>query len=198
MKIGLVGALVLGLVVASLGAKAAESNSAASNLAKDLFQSVSWNYNGRIAVWPLDSKEAALSALPASTAALLGEEVRTALQRVGLQKGYRFVERAAITKVFQEQQFSQGRTDAEFAELARQSGADALVIVSLNRRDSTNAVMSARLVQITGRTPGQLLAATGSYNFYVGLTSTALIAEWEAQACLEQPGSGWCRHEASP
>src|SRR5215469_5834708 len=71
-------------------------------------------FSGRIAVWPVDAEQARNASLTPSAAAALGDKIRSELHHIGAKKGFSFVEREAISKVFQEQQFAHSAKDSDF------------------------------------------------------------------------------------
>jgi hypothetical protein len=148
-------------------------------IAEDLFDKL--KFSGRIAVWPVDAAQARDAGLTPSSAAGLGDKIRTEIQQIGAKKGFTFVEREAISKVFQEQQFAHGAKDSEFETLAHQANADALVLVSLYRKDASELAVSARLVRANGAAAGQVLVASKSYDVSLAEISTAAVPEPRGQ-----------------
>lgn len=149
-------------------------------IAEDLFDRL--KFSGRIAVWPVDAAQARDAGLAPSAAATLGDKIRTELQQIGVKKGFSFVEREAISKVFQEQQFAHNAKDSDFETLAHQANADALVLVSLYRKDAGEVAVSARLVRSKGTAVGQVLVASRSYDVALTEISTAAASAPRIQA----------------
>ncbi len=148
-------------------------------IAEDLFDRL--KFSGRIAVWPVDATQAGDAGLTASSAAALGDKIRTEIQQIGAKKGFSFVEREAISKVFQEQQFAHSAKDSDFETLAHQANADALVLISLYRKDATEIAVSARLVKAKGTAAGQVLVASKSYDVPLAEISTAAAPDPQRQ-----------------
>ncbi len=159
-------ALVLALTSLWALASAARAETYVGRLiAEDLFEKL--KFSGRVAVWPLDAAQARAARLSSSDAAMLTDNIRVAIQHLGAAKGVTFVEREAISKIFQEQQFAHGAKDSDFEKLARQAHADALVLISLQRKDAAEIVVSARLVRSAGAAIGQILATSKVYEVEV-------------------------------
>ncbi len=148
-------------------------------IAEDLFDKL--KFSGRIAVWPVDAAQARDAGVTPSSAAGLADKIRTEIQQIGAKKGFSFVEREAISKVFQEQQFAHGAKDSDFETLAHQANADALVLVSLYRKDTSDLVVSARLVKAKGTAAGQVLVASKSYDVPVAEISAAAVPDPHGQ-----------------
>ncbi len=140
-------------------------------IAEDLFDSL--KFSGRIAVWPLDAGQAGEAGLTPSAAAALADRIRTEIQLIGAAKGFSFVEREAISKVFQEQQFAHGAKDSDFETFARQANADALVLLSLHRKDRAQLVVSARLVRSKGPAAGLVVVTSKTYEVAIAETQPA-------------------------
>ena len=144
-------------------------------IAEDLFNRL--KFSGRIAVWPVDAAQARDAGLTSSSAAALGDKIRTEIHQIGGAKGFSFVEREAISKVFQEQQFAHNAKDSDFETLARQANADALVLISLYRKDTAEIAVSARLVRAKGSAAGQMLTASKSYDVPVTEIAAAAVPD---------------------
>ena len=144
-------------------------------IAEDLFDRL--KFSGRIAVWPIDGAQARDAGLTPSAAAGLADKIRTEIQQIGAAKGFTFVEREAISKVFQEQQFAHSAKDSDFESLAHQANADAMVLVSLYRKDAADVAVSARLVRAKGTAAGQVLVASKSYDVPLSEMSTAAASD---------------------
>jgi hypothetical protein len=142
-------------------------------IAEDLFERL--KFSGRIAVLPVDAAQARDAGLTQSSAAALGDKVRSAIHQIGAAKGFSFVEREAISKVFQEQQFAHNAKDSEFETLAHQANADALVVISLYRKDTADIAVSARLVRAQGTATGQVVVTSKSYDVPMAEVSTASV-----------------------
>ena len=154
-------------------------------IAEDLFDKL--KFQGRIAVWPVDATQAQNAGLTPAAAATLADNIRAAVHQIGLQKGLTFVERQAISKVFQEQQFSHNATDSQFEALAHQARADALVLISFERKNPAEIVVSARLVKANGTAAGQILATSKSYEVAMAQSqASAPAAAPSAQAQVAQ------------
>ena len=149
-------------------------------IAEDLFDKL--KFQGRIAVWPVDAAQAQNAGLTPTAAATLADNIRAAVHQIGLQKGLTFVERQAISKVFQEQQFSHNATDSQFEALAHQARADALVLISFERKNAAEIVVSARLVKTNGTAAGQILATSKSYEVAMAQSQASVPAPVPAQA----------------
>lgn len=130
-------------------------------IAEDLFDKLT--FSGRIAVWPVDAAQARASGVAPSAAASLADNIRAAIHHIGAARGLTFVEREAISKVFQEQQFSHNAKDSDFETLAQRANADALVVINLHRANPTQIVVSARLVGAKGEKVSQILATSRAY-----------------------------------
>ena len=147
-------------------------------IAEDLFDRL--KFSGRIAVWPLDAAQAGEVGLTTSAAAALGDKIRTEVQHLGAAKGFSFVEREAISKVFQEQQFAHGAKESDFEILARRANADALVLISIHRKDRAELVVSARLVRARGSAVGEVVVTSRTYE----------VAMAEASLATAEPAQG--------
>lgn len=138
-------------------------------IAEDLFDHL--KFSGRIAVWPVDAAQARAVGLTPASARMLADKIRAAVQQIGAAKGLTFVEREAISKVFQERQFAHNAKDSDFEALAHQANADALVLINLERESPAEITVSARLVSAKGAGIGQILATSKIYE--VAMTETA-------------------------
>jgi hypothetical protein len=154
-------------------------------IAEDLFDRL--KFSGRIAVWPADAAQARDAGLTPSAAAALCDKIRTEIQQIGAKKGFSFVEREAISKVFQEQQFAHNAKDSDFETLAHDANADALVLVSLYRKDPAEIAVSARLVKTKGTAAGQVLVASQSYDVPMTEISTAAVSKPQPQVAAAAP-----------
>lgn len=161
-----------------------------TQVARELFDSAGLWFSGRIAVWPIDETPE----LPSQPLLMLSDRVRAAIEQIGLKRGYKFVERQSIANAFREQQFSQGKTDTEFEQLAKQSGADAIAITSIHRKDDTAVIVSVRLVMVTGAKAGQVVAATEAHEFPLITSARMVTALWVLESCMvDTPNTPYCQ-----
>ncbi len=147
--------LTIFVVMSSAGNAIADPKEIAAELAPKL------KNNLVIAVQPIDERGKSGAKISAGTASSIVDQLTNQMQRSLQGSSSVLAERAKLNQVMMEQEEFQNVT--EYSELVANTGADALVVPSINRINNEEIEVSARAIGVKGSIEGVVLGASRIY-----------------------------------